>query len=352
MAVENVTVQIGDSPISFETGKLAKQANGSVVVRSGDTVILVTAVGAQSPRPGADFFPLTVDVEERMYAAGKIPGGFIKRESRPSDPATLTARMTDRPIRPLWPKGYRNETQVVATILSVDQVNAFDILALNGASMALMLSEMPFQGPVGAVRIGLMGDEFIINPTLQEAEESELDLVVAGTATPSRWSRRAPPRWTRRRCSRRLQIAQEEIRTLLRRPDRAADEGRQAQVGRRADRRGREAGRQGREVVRQGPRRGNPRAGQAAATRQGRRRAGRRPPEIDPRCRPRPPRPPPTSAAPSTRSRRRSSAAASLWRSTARTAARPTRSVRSPPRSGSCRACTAPACSPAARPRC
>jgi polyribonucleotide nucleotidyltransferase len=182
MAVEVVTAQIGDSPISFETGKLAKQANGSVLVRSGDTIVLVTAVGAQDPRPGADFFPLTVDVEERMYAAGKIPGGFIKRESRPSDKATLTARMTDRPIRPLWPKGYRNETQVVATILSVDQVNAFDILAINGASAALMLSEMPFAGPVGAVRIGLIGDEFIINPTLQESEESELDLVVAGTA--------------------------------------------------------------------------------------------------------------------------------------------------------------------------
>ena len=147
MAVEVVTAEIGDAPISFETGKLAKQANGAVVVRSGDTVVLVTAVGAQEPRPGADFFPLTVDVEERMYAAGKIPGGFIKRESRPSDRATLTARMTDRPIRPLWPKGYRNETQVVATILSVDQVNAFDILCLNGASAALMISELPVRGP-------------------------------------------------------------------------------------------------------------------------------------------------------------------------------------------------------------
>ncbi|MEZ0283789.1 MAG: polyribonucleotide nucleotidyltransferase, partial [Thermoleophilia bacterium] len=178
MAVETVTVEIGDVPIELETGKLAKQANGSVVVRSGDTVVLVTAVGAQEPRPGADFFPLTVDVEERMYAAGKIPGGFIKRESRPSDRATLTARMTDRPIRPLWPKGYRNETQVVATVLSVDQVNAFDILCINGASAALMLSELPFQGPVGAVRIGLVGDEFIINPTVQESEESELDLIV------------------------------------------------------------------------------------------------------------------------------------------------------------------------------
>ena len=129
-----------------------------------------------------DFFPLTVDVEERMYAAGKIPGGFIKRESRPSDRATLTARMTDRPIRPLWPKGYRNETQVVATVLSTDQVNAFDILCINGASAALMISDLPFQGPIGAVRIGLIDDEFVINPTLQEMDESDLDLIVAGSA--------------------------------------------------------------------------------------------------------------------------------------------------------------------------
>ncbi len=214
MAVENVTVQIGEAPITFETGKLAKQANGSVVVRSGDTVILVTAVGAQSPRPGADFFPLTVDVEERMYAAGKIPGGFIKRESRPSDRATLTARMTDRPIRPLWPKGYRNETQVVATILSVDQVNAFDILALNGASMALMLSEMPFQGPVGAVRIGLIGDEFIINPTLQETEESELDLVVAGTVDAISMVEAGATEVDEETMLEALQIAQDEITTI------------------------------------------------------------------------------------------------------------------------------------------
>jgi polyribonucleotide nucleotidyltransferase len=214
MAVEKVTAEIGDVPIEFETGKLAKQANGSVVVRSGDTMVLVTAVGAQEPRPGADFFPLTVDVEERMYAAGKIPGGFIKRESRPSDRATLTARMTDRPIRPLWPKGYRNETQVIATILSVDQVNAFDILCLNGASAALMLSEMPFQGPVGAVRIGLIGDEFIINPTLQETEESELDLVVAGTADAISMVEAGAKEVDEETMLEALQIAHEEIRRL------------------------------------------------------------------------------------------------------------------------------------------
>ncbi len=214
MAVENVTVEIGDMPIEFETGKLAKQANGSVVVRSGDTVVLVTAVGAQESRPGADFFPLTVDVEERMYAAGKIPGGFIKRESRPSDRATLTARMTDRPIRPLWPKGYRNETQVVATVLSVDQVNAFDILCINGASAALMLSEMPFQGPVGAVRIGLVGDEFIINPTLPEIEDSELDLIVAGSDEAISMVEAGAKEVDEETMLEALQIAHEEIRRL------------------------------------------------------------------------------------------------------------------------------------------
>jgi polyribonucleotide nucleotidyltransferase len=179
---KKVVADIGGEPITFETGKLAKQSNGAVVVRCGDSMVLVTAVGHMDAREGADFFPLTVDVEERMYAAGKIPGGFIKRESRASEKATLTARMTDRPIRPLWPKGYRREVQVIATVLSTDQVNAFDILCINGASAALMLSEMPFQGPVGAVRIGLMNDEFIINPTLQEMDESELDLIVAGSA--------------------------------------------------------------------------------------------------------------------------------------------------------------------------
>ena len=214
MAVEVVTAEIGDAPISFETGKLAKQANGAVVVRSGDTVVLVTAVGAQEARPGADFFPLTVDVEERMYAAGKIPGGFIKRESRPSDRATLTARMTDRPIRPLWPKGYRNETQVVATILSVDQVNSFDILCLNGASAALMISELPFSGPVGAVRIGLSGDEFIINPTLQESEDSELDLIVAGTAEAISMVEAGAKEVNEETMLEALQIAHEEIRRL------------------------------------------------------------------------------------------------------------------------------------------
>jgi polyribonucleotide nucleotidyltransferase len=177
-----VSVTVGGREISFETGKLAKQADGSVVVRSGETMVLATAMGREEPREGADFFPLTVDVEERMYAAGKIPGGFFKREGRPTERAILTARMIDRPIRPLWPKGYKNETQVICTVLSADLITAHDILCINGASAALMLSPLPFLGPVGAVRIGLIDGELVVNPTLPEVEEStDLDLIVVGT---------------------------------------------------------------------------------------------------------------------------------------------------------------------------
>jgi polyribonucleotide nucleotidyltransferase len=177
-----VSVQVGQQEISFETGKLAKQANGAVVVRSGETMVLATAVGRSDAREGADFFPLTIDVEERMYAAGKIPGGFFKREGRASERATLTARMIDRPIRPLWPKGFRNEVQVICTVLSTDMVVPHDILCINGASAALMLSPLPFFGPVGAVRIGLLDGELVVNPTLQQNwEETTLDLIVVGT---------------------------------------------------------------------------------------------------------------------------------------------------------------------------
>src|SRR5438876_209281 len=178
----DVSVTVGGREITFETGKLAKQADGAVVVRSGDTMVLATAQGRMEPREGADFFPLTVDVEERMYAAGKIPGGFFKREGRPTERAILTARMIDRPIRPLWPKGYKNETQVICTVLSADLVTAHDILCINGASAALMISPLPFLGPVGAVRIGLTDGELRVNPTLPEVEEqTELDLIVVGT---------------------------------------------------------------------------------------------------------------------------------------------------------------------------
>ena len=177
-----VSVEIGGQEISFESGKLAKQADGAVVVRSGETMVLATAQGRMEAREGADFFPLTVDVEERMYAAGKIPGGFFKREGRPTERAILTARMIDRPIRPLWPKGYKNEVQVICTVLSADMVTPHDILCINGASAALMISPLPFLGPVGAVRIGRIDGQLSVNPTLQEMEEtSTLDLVVVGT---------------------------------------------------------------------------------------------------------------------------------------------------------------------------
>ena len=176
-----VTVDIGGQEISFETGKLAKQADGAVVVRSGETMILATAVGRADTRPDADFFPLTVDVEERMYAAGKIPGGFFKREGRATERATLTARMIDRPIRPLWPKGFRNEVQVICTVLSADLVSPHDILCINGSSAALAVSPLPFLGPIGAVRIARIDDELVVNPTLQQLEDSTLDLVVVGT---------------------------------------------------------------------------------------------------------------------------------------------------------------------------
>jgi polyribonucleotide nucleotidyltransferase len=176
-----LSVTVGDREIMFETGVVAKQAHGAVLVRQGGTVVLATAVGRTEGREGADFFPLTVDVEEKMYAAGKIPGGFFKREGRAGEKAILTARMVDRPIRPLWPKGYKNEVQVIVTTLSADQIHGHDVLAINGASAALMLSPMPFLGPVAAVRIGQLDGKLVVNPTLVELQDSTLDLVVCGT---------------------------------------------------------------------------------------------------------------------------------------------------------------------------
>ena len=181
-SLTTVAVTVGEQEMTFETGKLAKQADGAVVVRAGETMVLATGQGKMEGREGADFFPLTVDVEERMYAAGKIPGGFFKREGRPTERAILTARMIDRPIRPLWPKGYKNEVHVVCTTLSADLVTAHDILCINGASAALMVSPLPFLGPVGAVRIGRVDGNLVVNPTLPVVEEeSTLDLIVVGT---------------------------------------------------------------------------------------------------------------------------------------------------------------------------
>jgi polyribonucleotide nucleotidyltransferase len=172
-------VEVGDDQISFETGKLARQASGAVVVQAGDTMVLCTATMGNL-RDG-DFLPLTVDVEERMYAAGKIPGSFFRREGRAGEKATLTARMIDRPIRPLFPKGWRYETQLVATPLSVDHVRPYDILAMNGASAALAISPVPVAAHVGAVRIGKLEGDFVVNPPEETLEELEMDLIVAGT---------------------------------------------------------------------------------------------------------------------------------------------------------------------------
>jgi DNA polymerase III epsilon subunit family exonuclease len=172
--------QLGGRTLTIETGKLARLAGGAVTVRYGDTLVLGTA-NRSDPRPGLDFFPLTVEFEERMYAAGKIPGGFIKREARASEAATLAARLTDRPIRPLFPEGYKDDIQLVITVLSTDQENEPDVLGTVAASAALTISEIPFAGPVGAVRIGRINGEFVVNPTYSQVEESELDLVVSGT---------------------------------------------------------------------------------------------------------------------------------------------------------------------------
>jgi len=180
-SVQRVTAEVGDRTISFETGWLARQAGGAVTVRSGDTLVLVTATSAE-PREGIDFFPLTCDFEEKMYAAGKIPGGFFKREGRPGEAAIQASRLMDRPIRPLFPHGFRNDVQVIATVLSTDHENDPVVLAINGASAALSISDIPFEGPIGAVRIGEINGALVVNPTWQQLEqESDLDLVVVAT---------------------------------------------------------------------------------------------------------------------------------------------------------------------------
>ncbi len=176
------SIQVGGRALTLETGRMAKQASGAVFCTYGDTAVLVTAVGAKEPKDGVDFFPLTVDYEEKLYAAGKIPGGFLKREGKASEKAILCSRLIDRPIRPLFPKGYRNDVQVVATVLSVDMDNTPDVLAMVGASAALHLSQIPFMGPIAGVVVGLVDGEFVINPNQEQEEKSIMHLTVAGTA--------------------------------------------------------------------------------------------------------------------------------------------------------------------------
>lgn len=173
--------EIAGRTLTIGTGRVAWQAGGAVTVTYGETVVLATATASKEPRPNVDFFPLTVDYEEKLYAAGKIPGGYIKREGRPSTESVLVSRLTDRPLRPLFPKGFRNDVQVVLTPLSVDQVNDPDILAINGASAALSVSDIPFYGPIGAVRVGYVAGQIVVNPTVEQLEHSELDLIMAAT---------------------------------------------------------------------------------------------------------------------------------------------------------------------------
>jgi polyribonucleotide nucleotidyltransferase len=178
-----ISVQLsGGKTLTFETGKIAKQAHGSAVVRIGDNVVLATAVANPDPREGIDFFPLTVDYREYTYAGGRIPGGFIKREGRPSEREILTSRMIDRPVRPLFAEGFRCETQVIAFVLSADTENDPDVAAINGASAALTISDIPFLGPVGAVRVGYVDGKFITNPTYAEMRDSLLNIMVVGSA--------------------------------------------------------------------------------------------------------------------------------------------------------------------------
>src|ERR1700682_1392613 len=176
-----VTAQIGSNQISIETGKIAKLADGAVIVSCGDTMVLVSAVSATAIKEGQDYFPLTVDYREKAAAAGKFPGGYFKREGLPAEKETLTSRMIDRPLRPLFPQGYFYDTQVISILLSADGENDPDILAINGASAALSVSDIPFAGPIGAVRVGRVNGQFVANPTHTERQQSDLDLVYVGT---------------------------------------------------------------------------------------------------------------------------------------------------------------------------
>lgn len=175
------SITYGRHQLTLETGEIARQAHGAVVVTMDDTVVLVTVVGAKTIKPGQDFFPLTVDYQEKFYAAGRIPGSFFKREGRPSEKETLTSRLIDRPIRPLFPEGFYNEVQIVATVLSSDNEIDADIPSIIGTSAALILSGIPFDGPLGAARVGYINDEYVLNPTTSELKNTRLNLVVAGT---------------------------------------------------------------------------------------------------------------------------------------------------------------------------
>jgi len=179
--LHQVSVTVGETELTFETGRVARQAQGSGMIRAGNTMVLSAVTVSNDVRPGQDFFPMTVDYREKAYAAGNIPGNFFRREARPSEREILVCRLTDRPLRPLFPKGFYNEVQVCQTVFSADNVNDPDVLSINAASAAVHISKLPFNGPIGAVRVGLVEGGLVVNPTIEDMEESDLDLVVAGT---------------------------------------------------------------------------------------------------------------------------------------------------------------------------
>ena len=350
--VKSVSVEIGGEEISFETGKLARQASGAVVVRSGDTMVLCTAT--MGNLRDVDFLPLTVDVEERHYAVGKIPGSYFRREARAGEKATLTARMIDRPLRPLFPKGWHFETQLVSTPLSVDHVHPYDILAMNGASAALAISPVPVAEHVGAVRVGKLDGDFVVNPPEEEHENLEMDLIVSGSKDAILMVECGADNVTEAEVLDALDIAHAEIKKLVgameelqqkagkekldgrgsddRRGAARADPRHAPDRDRRGDQRPREARPPGGDRGDQGR---GPRPVRARHRRRGRRlRSSQR--GLDAR---------------SARSRSRRSASGSQSTRSVPTVALRTRSVRSRPRSTSPRACTARRCSPAVRRR-
>jgi len=215
MSITRAQAVINGKPLVFETGKLAEQAGGAVTVRYGDTIVFAAATVSPTIRPGIDFFPLTVDFEERLYAAGKIPGSFPRREGRPSEEGILTARLTDRPIRPLFPKGFRNDVQIVVSPFSADQENEPDILSVNAASAALAISNAPFDGPIGCVRVGTVDGTLTLNPTIQELETSELDFVIAGTRDSIMMLEAGANQVTEERFVEALRLAQPAIAELI-----------------------------------------------------------------------------------------------------------------------------------------
>lgn len=210
-----IEIDLHGKTIKIETGKMAKQADGAVVVTCGETTVLATAVSSDKPREGIDFFPLLVNYEEKFYAAGKIPGGFFKREGKPSNNAVLTSRLIDRPLRPLFPKDYKNDVQIIITTLSYDEKNMPDVLALIGASAALWISDIPFKCPIGAVRMGMKDDQFIVNPTVEEMEESKLDLIVAGPKDSVVMMEGGANELPEEKILEAIEIAQESINTLI-----------------------------------------------------------------------------------------------------------------------------------------